>query len=62
MAKTPYNSTPGDQDRTSNDNVKHTQTSTTATSAGGLTLPAQARGYLVVEVNGTLKKVPYYDV
>ena len=62
MPSTPYSKYPGDQDRTSQDHVKHTQTATTATSAGGLTLPANLRGYLVVDVNGTLKKVPYYDV
>jgi hypothetical protein len=61
MPKTPYGSIPGDQDRTATDNVKHTQTSATATS-GGAGLPALARGYIVIDVNGTLKKVPYYDV
>lgn len=61
LPKTPYSGYPGDQDRTTNDNVKHTQTAATATS-GGSGLPALARGYVVVDVNGTLKKIPYYDV
>lgn len=36
-------------------------TSTTAsTTAGGSTLPALAAGYLVVSINGTSRKIPYY--
>lgn len=36
-------------------------TSTTAsTTAGGATLPALAAGYLVVSINGTSRKIPYY--
>jgi hypothetical protein len=36
-------------------------TSTTAsTTSGGSTLPALAAGYLVVSINGTSRKIPYY--
>lgn len=62
MPKIPYTTYPGDQDRTADDKVKHTQTSASATSAGGITIPAQARGYIIVSVNGVDKKIPYYDV
>jgi hypothetical protein len=36
-------------------------TATAATSAGGLTLPAQNRGYLTVNIAGTSRRIPYYD-
>lgn len=62
MPNTPYKNSPGDQNRTNDDKEIHTQTSTTATSAGGLTLPANLRGYVIVSVNGVDKKIPYYDV
>lgn len=62
MPRTPYTSYPGDQDRTNDDKVKHTQTSTTATAGTVATLPATARGYIIISVNGVDKKVPYYDV
>lgn len=62
MPQTPYKNSPGDQNRTADDKEVHTQTSATATSAGGITIPAQARGYVIVSVNGVDKKIPYYDV
>lgn len=62
MPNGPYKSSPGDQNRTADDKEVHTQTSTTATSAGGITIPAQARGYIIISVGGVNKKVPYYDV
>lgn len=37
-------------------------TSTTATSGATSTLPAQARGYITININGTDRKIPYYDV
>jgi hypothetical protein len=40
----------------------NTATSTTATSGATSTLPAQARGYITINVNGTDRKIPYYDV
>jgi hypothetical protein len=35
-------------------------TATTAT-AGSITLPTQAAGYLVVNIGGTVEKIPYYS-
>jgi hypothetical protein len=40
----------------------NTNTSTTATNGATSTLPAQARGYITINVNGTDRKIPYYDV
>jgi hypothetical protein len=41
--------------------VSSATTATTAsTTAGGSTLPALAAGYLVVSINGTSRKIPYY--
>lgn len=63
MAKGPYSTVPGDQGYTADDRVKHSQTAATATThAGGVTIPALAAGYIVIDVNGASKKVPYYDV
>lgn len=62
MPNGPYKNSPGDQNRTSDDKEIHSQTATTATSAGPVTIPALARGYIVVSVNGVDKKIPYYDV
>jgi hypothetical protein len=41
--------------------VSSATTATTAsTTSGGSTLPALAAGYLVVSINGTSRKIPYY--
>jgi hypothetical protein len=37
-----------------------TTATTASTTAGGSTLPALAAGYLVVSINGTSRKIPYY--
>jgi hypothetical protein len=62
MAQTPHRQVPGDQNWTPDGKEIHTATSTTATSAGGITIPAQARGYIIVNIGGVDKKIPYYDV
>lgn len=62
LPKGPYGSYPGDQDRTSDDKVKHTQTAATATAGGGQAALATVAGYVLIDVNGAIKKVPYFNV
>lgn len=62
MPKTPYQKYPGDQDRTADDKVVHTQTAATATAGGGQAALATVAGYVIISVNGVDKKVPYFNV
>lgn len=62
MSRTPYASVPGD-DLISNDGSHNFTTSVTTATAGGIqAVPATVRGYVLINVNGVPKKIPYFDV
>lgn len=62
MPKGPYSSVPGDQNRTITDEERFTSTATTATAGGGAAVPATVAGFILVEVSGVMKKIPYFNV
>lgn len=63
MPNTPYRNSPGDQNRTTEgDKEIHTNTSVSATAGGVQAVPVTVRGYILVQVGGVDKKIPYFDV
>ncbi|HEY6018881.1 MAG TPA: hypothetical protein VIY48_03030 [Candidatus Paceibacterota bacterium] len=62
MPNGPYKSSPGDQARTADDKPIAGPTSATATAGGGQAALATVAGYVIIQVNGVDKKVPYFNV
>lgn len=62
MPRGPYKTYPGDQVFNSDGAEIHTATATTATAGGGQAVPATVAGYVLIEVAGVTKKVPYFNV
>jgi hypothetical protein len=58
----PYKSVPGDQTRNADGAEIHTVTAATATVGGGQAALATVAGYIIIEVAGVPKKVPYFNV